>query len=289
MIKPFNDDHVSLSAESLNRECDASKPSKVINRIRAAKFSNGFRSNEIIAMAEKTLVELEFKPLKHLGKPFEPLQNQTEFQYTNNGRFGYIRVGRCFSTINLFYYTGPVNEVDQILEEFGDIDGLIIDARFNVGGLDPYCEKIAGRFIKENKKAYLRQTRNGGHEDFTEPKPFYIKPRGRSPFLKPVALLTNDQTVSAGDLFALIMSDLPQVTLIGENSNGSFSTILEKTLSNGWELGISNQRYTSADGINYEGSGVPVDIEVFNTTEDFINGEDRVIKTAFYHLKTSVK
>jgi carboxyl-terminal processing protease len=56
------------------------------------------------------------------------------------------------------------------------------------------------------------------------------------PFAKQVVLITNDRTVSAADVFALMMSELPNVTIIGEPTNGSYSDIYSKKLPNGWRI-----------------------------------------------------
>ena len=57
------------------------------------------------------------------------------------------------------------------------------------------------------------------------------------------------------------MTALPNVTLVGENTHGIFSNILEKSLPNGDKFGLSNEVYTDFQGINYEGLGIPPDVE----------------------------
>ena len=81
------------------------------------------------------------------------------------------------------------------------------------------------------------------------------------------------------------MSQLPNVTIVGENSNGSFSDILTKKLPNGWSVNLSNERYYSADMVNYEGVGVPVDVEAKNTLADFETYNDSVLTKALQLLK----
>ena len=50
---------------------------------------------------------------------------------------------------------------------------------------------------------------------------------------------------------------LPQVKILGQATQGAHSDVLNKTLPNGWKLGLSNEIYTLADGRVYEGRGIP--------------------------------
>ena len=96
-------------------------------------------------------------------------------------------------------------------------------------------------------------------------------------FTGPICLLTHGASYSAADAFAMVMTELPHVTIIGEPTNGIFSNMLEKKLPNGWKYTLSFQVYYAADEKCYEGKGIPVDIEVLNKREDLEKGEDPLI------------
>ena len=96
----------------------------------------------------------------------------------------------------------------------------------------------------------------------------------------PIALLTNDRTVSAGDGMALIVHTLPQVRLIGENTEGSFDMMRFRQLPNGWFYSVPEKRYHDSDDRCYEGIGVPVDVKVVVSQEDLQGGHDPVIDGA---------
>ena len=55
------------------------------------------------------------------------------------------------------------------------------------------------------------------------------------------------------------MRALPNVTTVGEATLGILSDNLLKCLPNGWEVSLSNEIYTAADGNVYEVVGVPPD------------------------------
>ena len=120
-----------------------------------------------------------------------------------------------------------------------------------------------------------------GEDGFSELKTRFLKPatdaRPNGTFTGPICLLTHGASYSAADAFAMVMTELPHVTIIGEPTNGIFSNMLEKKLPNGWKYTLSFQVYYAADKKCYEGKGIPVDIEVLNKREDLEKGEDPLI------------
>ncbi len=83
-----------------------------------------------------------------------------------------------------------------------------------------------------------------------------VAPRGET-YARPVRLLTSRRTGSAAEILTLALSALPQVTRIGEPTLGILSDNLYKRLPNGWEVGLSNERYEAPGGELYEGRGIP--------------------------------
>jgi len=79
-----------------------------------------------------------------------------------------------------------------------------------------------------------------------------MEPKGKSAFLKQVILLTNDKTVSEGDLFTMLMKELPQVKIVGTNSSVVYSDMYGFTLPNKWLISLSNHLYLNAVLICYE-------------------------------------
>jgi hypothetical protein len=286
MLKPFNDSHVSITAPSINRSFIASKESRIVKEM--AKYKSRRKAFE--PMVDSTLVKHGFAPTKAIGPESKIIGGYRLFNYTKNSEVGYLRFLRCFNRYPIPLFVNSFQKyLDDILTEFEGLDVVIIDIRFNLGGFDKFSEGVASRFIEKEMVGYCEQKRNGGYEDFDKIVSHKIKPSRRIKFTKPIILLTNDMSVSAGDVFALIMSQLPNVTIVGENSNGSFSDILTKKLPNGWSVNLSNERYYSADMVNYEGVGVPVDVEAKNTLENFENFNDSVLTKALQLLKEKKK
>lgn len=114
---------------------------------------------------------------------------------------------------------------------------------------------------------------------------WYIAPAGRKQYNVPVVILTNDQTASAGDVFAMIMRSLPKTTTIGDRTLGIYSDMYGFELPNKWLASLSHQRYYAADGICYEGKGTPVDIFVQNDRSNLPAANDPVLITALKKLR----
>lgn len=277
MLKPLGDAHVNLIARNIDTAFSADRPSRMLDQIRHLP---GRKKPYIEAMTNQTLYENGFEEIKKIGPVF---RDDTLFSFTRSSKIGYLRFFRSFSSPAKMVGGGLDEQLNQIFKSFEGVDAIILDARFNMGGDDAFSQKLAGRFVEEKVVGFRKQTRK--KKVFGEIKDKYIKPEGDVPFLKPVVLLTNDQTFSAADVLALMMESLPSATLIGEPSNGSYSDLYGRRLPNGWRVTLSNQRYYSVDMKNYEGLGTPVDIEALNTKEDFEKKNDSVLLKAFEFLK----
>jgi C-terminal processing protease CtpA/Prc len=156
---------------------------------------------------------------------------------------------------------------------------LIVDVRQNQGGQDSISLQIAGRFIGESRLAYRKQARD--KDTFANQHDIYLTPVGVSPYTNPVYVLTSGGTYSGAESFALSMTGLPQVTLIGEPSGGVFSDMISKELPNGWTFTLSTEIYSDLDGNAYESVGVPVDHFVdFYVPSEIVAGQDTAIEKA---------
>lgn len=270
MLKPLNDAHVVLKAKSLGKEMKARRPSKVSTELASLKSIR----KGVTAMNSSTLKEIGFKPIKEIGPKFN---GNKLFAYTNNSKVGYLRFYRSFSTMVSMNGVSLNSQLDEIFETFDGLDALIIDIRFNMGGTDGFSDKVVGRLIEKEILSHYQQTKKDVDE-WTELKPVSIKPSGSPKFLKDVYLITNDRTVSAADVLTLAVSTLPNVTIVGDRTNGSFSDIYARKLPNGWSIELSNERYLSTGQVNYEGVGVPVDVEAHTTLQDVQQKNDSVLK-----------
>ena len=149
------------------------------------------------------------------------------------------------------------SDIDIALEALKDTRCMILDVRGNRGGLTGNVTRISGRFCAENKVYAISYTKNGtGKNDFGSGVELEIKKNGSWQYTKPVVLLTNAQTMSAGEEFSMAMCSQPHVTQVGNHTCGVFSLALERCLANGWRYSVSVQKVTAPDGTTPEGHGI---------------------------------
>ncbi len=148
-------------------------------------------------------------------------------------------------------------DIDDALDELENTRCIILDVRGNRGGLTGNVSRISGRFCSEDKVYAISRTKNGiGKDDFGPGVELEIKKNGSWQYTKPVILLTNAQTMSAGEEFSMAMTSQPHVTQVGNHTCGVFSLALERCLVNGWKYAVSVQKVTDPDGNTPEGKGI---------------------------------
>lgn len=177
--------------------------------------------------------------------------------------------------------------MSEILNDFEDTEGLILDVRFNDGGEDEVSLAIARHFINEPRVVYSKFAGKGALE--APKRDVTLTPKGNNPYLKPTAVLISGDTASAAEIFTLSMAGLPQVKIIGEPTAGAFSDILIKRLTGDIVFGLTNETYLDPQGNNYELIGVPADITVpFATKQAREAGRDNGLDTAIDWINSGI-
>ncbi|WP_228559330.1 S41 family peptidase [Catenulispora pinisilvae] len=168
--------------------------------------------------------------------------------------------------------------------------GLIIDDRVNGGGSDVLALDVVSRLTSKPYTAYWKKHRDDPNDPsvFSRPEPIRVTPSDNPIYRGPIALLAGGSTVSAGETFAqALMGRTPAPVRIGENTQGSFSDTLNRTLPNGWEFELPNEEYpTSRNGPSFDITGIPpqIRIPVFPPNE-LAAGRDTAFTTALAVLE----
>ena len=175
--------------------------------------------------------------------------------------------------------------LDYILYYFKDCHGIILDVRENSGGNLSNVEKIASRFTEEKIiGSYIRHKIGKGHNDFSDYCPMYITPSTRKRYTKKVVILTNRKCYSATNTFISTMRQLPNVTIMGDNTGGGGGFPISSMLPNGWNVRFSScPTYNS----NHEliENGIVPDSVVSITESDYEKNIDTIIEKARSFLK----
>lgn len=259
MLTPFDDGHITLTA-----------PGKQVffgNKIRREKIDDTLFDIDVI----KTYLEPGFE----VGD-----DNTDQAPYIfgkmkdENVAYIYFRyIGDNFFMLNDF------------LEKYKDVNGYIIDLRHNDGGDFTYCYSEIGRLVDEERYVFRSKTKNGkGDNDYTAWHRWSVFPEGAY-VDKPIAVLTDRYTISAGERAVMAFDVLPNVTMMGDTTNGAHATLVGRELANGWFYSLVTQKVELADGESYEGIGIAPDVLVKNTFAEISNGVDQVLETAVERVK----
>ncbi len=246
MIDPLDDGHTSISGSG-------------------KRFNSGSRPEWFKSISEFRKV-IQTKYLNDLVKK------------EGNGKIEYGRISDAIGYISIREMDGYNPDViDPILKEFGNLSRIIIDVRFNGGGEDNISLALASRFTNIKRLAYSKETfYKGKYKDQLQ---LFIEPIGTRPKGK-VLVLTSRASASATEMFVMAMKAIPGVTVVGENTAGIHSDILPITLSNGWRVNLSHQKYTMPDGKVYEQIGVPPHKEIALDEKQFVSGVDNILEYA---------
>jgi carboxyl-terminal processing protease len=256
MVEPLDDGHISLTA-----------PSREVfygNRIRRQKIDDELFNLDII---------LE----NYLETGFE-IGEDTSYVY---GKIKGENVGYIFFK----YVADNFFVLDDFLDTYDDVNGYIIDLRHNDGGDFTYCFSEMGRLVDQERFTFRSRTKNGtGDDEYTEPYDWYVKPEGT--FVnKSIMVLTDRYTISAGERAVMGFRVLPNVTVVGDTTNGAHSTQIGRELANGWFYTIATQKVHLEDSLSYEGIGLPPDVRVINTLDEVNAGVDGVLRYAIEEIK----
>jgi carboxyl-terminal processing protease len=273
MLDPLDDGHVVL----MGKPFDGGKKRRFTAE-KKPRFYREFTQPQIKELFKTTQKTLGANGFGRLAET-----DAWMLRYARSQRIGYVRI----LELEGIKKRKLTSALDTIALDFTDLQGFIVDIRDNPGGDDSTAISIVNRFCDRRRVAFHRRTKIGPGEDALTPlKTWHIEPEGDLQFTGPIVLLTCDAVFSGGEVFALAMRELPHVTILGDHTNGIFSYQLEKKLPNGWEYRLSYQKYFSADMVCYEGKGVPVDIELFNSIADIESAADPLIIGALDVLKS---
>ncbi|MEJ6401635.1 S41 family peptidase [Yoonia sp. 2307UL14-13] len=170
----------------------------------------------------------------------------------------------------------------NVARAFANAKGIIIDVRYNPGGSDDVSLAYASYFTDQERPALSKTIRT--ETGYTDPLHVSVRPSGETYLTQPTVVLTTGFTGSAAEIFTMAMRELPQVTVLGTPTSGGLSDVLDFSLPNGWELGLSHQRYFTSDGRLYERIGIPPDLTVAVDVEKAKDGIDTQLDAAIAFL-----
>jgi C-terminal processing protease CtpA/Prc len=255
MLSVLDDGHVTLTAPG--------RDVFISNKIRNELIDDELFSIPVI----KTYVEPGYKEGEESSYLYGKIKNE------NVAYIYFGSVGDNFFKLNDF------------LSEYPNVNGYIVDMRHNKGGDFSFAFSEMGRLTNQSRYVFRSKTKNGNRpDDYTDWYEWFIYPKGEY-VDKPIILLTDRYTISAGERAVMAFMTLPNVTLMGDTTNGAHGTMIGRELANGWFYSLVPQKIELFDGKSYEGIGLAPDIYSKNTISQINNGIDTTLQRAINELK----
>ena len=185
---------------------------------------------------------------------------------TDGSKIGYIFIPSFFDE------TLP-GQIENALNEFGPLDGLILDVRMNGGGSSsvayPIMEYfIAGRlgeFVSRDDSRTLDIEANEIQNSQTVP----------------LVVMVSEDTVSFGEIFAGVMQDAGRAQIVGETSLGNVEVLHGYNFEDGSQVWLAAETFISAfSDTNWEETGIVPDVQAFAEWDTFYFETDPSIAAA---------
>jgi len=187
-----------------------------------------------------------------------------------------------YAFLSDFHKDYMIREFPRVLDYLKNTKGLILDIRQKRGGEYQNVEAVVTRFLAE---PLVRNDAFTYGEKWVLP-PF--QPQGPFVYTKPVVVLINGSTFSAGEFTIEILKQLPQVTAVGDTTGGGSVGGGDESLyylPSGKSISIGFIDIRRYDGLPWEWLGIAPDIRVEQTEADARAGRDRQLEYAIDMLK----
>ncbi len=151
-----------------------------------------------------------------------------------------IRPGIGYMHVNGFN-ENTEHEVQEALDEFGDLKGLILDLRQNPGGLLSEGVGVADKFLKKGQVIV-------SHHGRSSPEKVYRAAHGNGGKDYPLVVLVNRGTASAAEIVSGAIQDHDRGLIVGETTFGKGLVQTVYPLSENTGLALTTAKYYTPSG-----------------------------------------
>jgi len=169
---------------------------------------------------------------------------------------------------------------DRALDDLRGSDGIIIDLRGNIGGLAGMPMGVAGHFFNETMLLGTLVTRDNRLEFRANPRLVSPDNRRVTPYAGPLAILVDEISVSASEMFAGTMRENGRARIFGLRTTGQAVPAVMESLPNGDIFYHPIADFVTAGGNRLEAAGVVPDVELPRLRRDLSEGRDPALEAA---------
>ncbi len=189
--------------------------------------------------------------------------------------------GKSFGLIHFSNWFLPmVKPIDEAIDRMRGRDGIVLDLRGNSGGAGAMTMGTAGHFFEQRAELGVQELRGSEMKFMAMPRLVNASGQRVTPFQGPVAVLVDETTGSASEIFAGGMQSAGRVRVFGETSAGAVLPARTTVLPNGDSLLHALGDFVTSDGTRLEGRGVVPDEEIVLTRADLLAGRDAALERA---------
>ena len=185
---------------------------------------------------------------------------------TDDSKIGYIFIPSFFDE------TLP-KQIENALNKFGKLDGLILDVRMNGGGSSSVAYPILEYFIHGKLGEFVSRT---------DSRPLDIRANEiQNSQTVPLIVMVSKDTVSFGEIFAGILQDSGRAKVVGETSLGNVEVLHGFNFEDGSQVWLAAEIFHSAfSNANWEQTGIVPDVQAFSQWDTFYFETDPSVAAA---------
>ncbi|HLJ90541.1 MAG TPA: S41 family peptidase [Candidatus Angelobacter sp.] len=200
------------------------------------------------------------KPLEFTVVRDEIPRNSVDLKFEIRPGIGYMHVSGFNETTE--------HEVEEALEQFGELKGLILDLRGNPGGLLNEGVGVADKFLKKNQVVV-------SHKGRSSPEKVYHASHGNGGKDYPLVVLVNRGTASAAEIVSGAIQDHDRGLIAGETTFGKGLVQTVFPLSENTGLALTTAKYYTPSGrlIQRDYNGVSLYDYYYNHDQEGPNKE----------------
>ena len=239
---------------------------------------------KLLAGEEGTMVSLLVKTTGEDGNPTEVSYSVTRSKFTHTSVYAHMNGAAGYIQITTFDEATP-EQFKQAVQELmaQGATGLIFDLRGNGGGLVDAAAQMLD---------YLLPAGDIISATYADGTTEVLHTSDAAEISLPMAVLTNERTASAAELFAAAIRDYNKGVLMGEKTYGK--GVMQRTypLSDGSTVKFTIAAFNPPSGINFNGVGLTPDLKITLTDAQkkyfymLSDAEDPVIAAAVSWVET---